>query len=127
MSIVEKLEQLQEITGYLGAAVFTPEGKMLGGITEVTGINFEIAGSLFHDLFLITQNKSQEAGFGTTDTILLYTKNGIILGQCFNQQDIHFHTIIALDMKANVAMAKLLLNKTMIALVGDVKEMCKDS
>lgn len=127
MSIVEKFEKLQEITGYLGAAVFTPEGKMLGGITEVAGINFEIAGSLFHDLFLITQNKSQEAGFGTTETILLYTKSGIILGQCFKQRDIHFHTIIALDTQANVAMAKLLLNKTMITLVGEVKAMCGDS
>ena len=127
MSIVEKLEKLQEITGYLGAALFTPEGKMLGGITEVAGINFEIAGSLFHDLFLITQNKSREAGFGAADTILLYTKNGIILGQCFRQKDVHFHTIIALDMNANVAMAKLLLNKTMITLVGEVKAMCRDS
>lgn len=127
MSILDKIEQLREINGYLGAGVFTPEGKMLGGVTDVAGINFEIAGSLFHDLFLITQNKSREAGFGTTDIILLYTKNGIILGQCFDQEGFHFHTILALDNRANVAMAKLILNKTMIALKEEVKAVYKDS
>lgn len=127
MSIVDKIENLKQITGYLGAAVFTPEGKMIGGVTEVARINFEIAGSLFHDLFLITQNQSREAGFGNTDTILLYTQNGIILGQSFDQKDIHFHTILALDIQANVAMAKLILNKTMIILAEEVKELYKDS
>jgi hypothetical protein len=121
MSIVEKIEKLQDINGYLGAAVFSPEGKMLGGVTEVARINFETAGSLFHDLFLITQNQSREAGFGNTDTILLYTNNGIILGQCFNQRDVHFHTILALETQANVAMAKLILNKTMVTLEEEVK------
>lgn len=120
MSILEKIEALQEINGYLGAAVFTPEGKMLAGITDVAGIDFQVAGSLFHDLFLITQNKSKEAGFGTTDIILLYTENGIIIGRCFNQEDIHFHTILALDSQANIAMAKIVLNKTMISLKKEV-------
>ncbi|MCK4765060.1 MAG: hypothetical protein KAW12_22875 [Candidatus Aminicenantes bacterium] len=116
MSILKKIEKLQEIKGYLGAAVFNPEGKMLGGVTDVAGINFEIAGSLFHDLFLITRNQTREAGFGETDIIMLYTKNGIIMGQSFDEEDVHFHTILALRNDANIAMAKLLLSKTQIAL-----------
>ena len=121
MSILKKIEKLQEIKGYLGAAVFNPEGKMLGGVTNVAGINFEIAGSLFHDLFLISQNQTKEAGFGKTEIILLYTENGIILGQSFNEDGVHFHTILALQNDANIAMAKLLLNKTQIALKEVVK------
>ncbi len=117
---------MKKINGYQGAAVFTPEGQMLGGVTHVAGINFEIAGSLFNDLFLITQNQSKEAGFGTTDTILLYTEKGIIVGQCFCDKDIQFHTIVSLKSNGNIAMAKLLLSKTILDLKDEVEKLTTD-
>ncbi len=111
MSIIKKLEIFQKINGYLGSGVFTSDGKMLGGITEVMGINFEIAGTLFHDSFLITNNNSQEAGFGKVEMFHLYTEKGIIVGKCFNEEGIHFHTILVVEPTANLGMAKLLLSK----------------
>jgi len=109
--IRQEMEIFRRVDGYLGAGVYTPEGVMLGGVTQVAGINFEIAGQLFHDVFLIAENRSIEAGFGITDTIQVNSKKVIIFAKCFREGAIHFHTILVVDNDANIGMARLMLQK----------------
>jgi hypothetical protein len=111
MSILKKLELFRELNGYLGVSVFSPDGNMLGGVTEVSGMNFEIAGSLIHDAYLFTQNKSQEAGFGNAEMLQIETDRGIVLVKCFKENNRHFHTILVIQRDANVALAKVMMNK----------------
>jgi roadblock/LC7 domain-containing protein len=122
MSIINKLEMLQKMDGYCGAGVFTSDGKMLGGVTEVSGVNFEIAGELFHDVLLIADNRAKEAGFGNADLLQVNTERGIIFGKCFNEGGVHFHAVLVIDKDANVAMAKLLLQKFMESLKDELTE-----
>jgi roadblock/LC7 domain-containing protein len=119
MSILKKLEILKKIQGYLGAGVYTPEGKMVAGVTEISGLNFEIAGSLFHDAFLIIENKSQESGFGKVGMLKANTEAGIVIFKCYNERNIHFHLIMVVRNDANVAVAELMLENALKAISED--------
>lgn len=123
MSILKKLEMFRGVTGYLGAGVFTPEGKMLAGVTDISGISFEIAGSYFHESFVIIDNKSREVGFGYVSTLQADTDLGVVFGKCFKTDDAHFHIILVIQSDANVAMAKLMLTRVGEALEEDLKGM----
>jgi roadblock/LC7 domain-containing protein len=120
MSILKKLESLSEMAGYMGAGVFAPDGRMLGGVTEIEGMNFEIAGSLFHDSYLITDNLSQEAGFGKVDMFQLNTEKGTVFGKCYKQDGKHFHVLMVMKAGANIAMANLKLKKVIDELVDEI-------
>lgn len=111
MAIKEQLAQFSEIGGYLGGGVFSPQGEMLEGTTEISGIHFETAGSMIHDMLLNAKKISESSGFGNCDMIQLDTEMGIILAKCFNDGKIHFHTVLVIKKDGNVAMAKMKLKK----------------
>lgn len=121
MSILKKLELFRGLNGYLGAGVFTPGGTMLRGTTEVSGVSFEIAGSLFHDAYLITDNRSKEAGFGQAGMIQVNTETGIVFAKCYKDENTHFHTILVVSNGSNVAMAKMTLSKVIDELKPELK------
>lgn len=121
MSILKKLEMFRGITGYLGSGVFTPEGKMLGGVTDISGVSFEIAGSLFHDAFLIVNNKSREANFGYVNLVQMDTETHTVLCKCFNEGEKHFHVILVVKKNSNIAISRLMLKKVFEELKGEIK------
>jgi roadblock/LC7 domain-containing protein len=115
------LEKLQEVPGYLGAGVFSSDGRMLGGVTEVSGLSFEIGGKLFHDAFLMLNNNSREAGFGRIDLMQVHTETALVLVNCCNDGKNHFHTILVMRTGGNVAAAKLKLEKVVEELKQEFK------
>jgi DNA-binding response OmpR family regulator len=116
MAIEEILKTLKEVNGYLGAGIFTPQGEILGGSTEISGIHFEEAGSVIHDTLSNSKSVSKNVGFGSLDMLQLYSEMGIIFAKCYDDGKLHFHTILVIKNDGNVAMAKLKLNKTVEAL-----------
>jgi len=119
MSIKDSLIQLEEVNGYLGAGVFTPQGELLEGVADISGIHFETAGSQVHDTLLSAQSMSKEAGFGVASTIQVDTELGIVFAKCFNEGGVHFHTVLVLKNDGNVAMAKLKLKKVVEAIKAE--------
>jgi predicted regulator of Ras-like GTPase activity (Roadblock/LC7/MglB family) len=111
MAIKDHLQQFTDVGGYLGSGVFTPQGEMLEGTTEISGIHFETAGSMIHDMLLNAKRVSETSGFGNCDMLQLETEMGIILAKCFNDGKIHFHTVLVINKNGNVAMAKMKLKK----------------
>lgn len=111
MSILKKLESFQRLNGYLGAGVFSYDGRMLAGVTEVSGVSFEIAGKLFHDAFLIANNNSREAGFGRIDLLQIDAEIGCVLAKSCIETDNPFHVLLVINRNSNIARAKLELNK----------------
>jgi hypothetical protein len=111
MAIKDHLKLFGDVGGYLGSGVFTPQGEMLEGTTEISGIHFETAGSMIHDMLLNAKKVSETSGFGNCDMLQLDTEMGIILAKCFNDGKIHFHTVLVIKKDGNVAMAKMILKK----------------
>ena len=111
MSIRDSLSELEKVNGYLGAGVFTPQGELLEGVADISGIHFETAGSQVHDMLLSSQNMAKETGFGSANMIQIDTELGIVFAKCFNDGATHFHTVLVIKNDGNVAMAKLKLKK----------------
>ncbi len=116
MPILKIINSLKDVKGYLGAGVFTPQGEMLEGVADISGIHFEEAGALIHDTLKDAREMTTQVGFGNLDMIQLYTEMGIIFAVCYNDGKLHFHTILVIKNDGNVAMAKLKLKKTVEAL-----------
>ncbi len=119
MAIGEKLDMLKEINGYLGSGVFTPQGEMLEGTSDISGIRFEEAGSLIHDALKDSKSMADHIGFGNLNLLQLYTQLGIVFAKCYNQGNLHFHTILVIKNDGNIAMARLKLNKVVDALISE--------
>jgi response regulator of citrate/malate metabolism len=111
MAIKDHLALFSDVSGYLGGGVFTPQGEMLEGTTEVSGIHFETAGSMIHDMLLNAKKMAEASGFGNCDMIQLDTEMGVVLAKCFNDGTIHYHTVLVIKKDGNVAMAKMKLKK----------------
>lgn len=116
MPIAKILNFLKEVNGYLGAGVFTPQGEMLEGVAEISGIHFAEAGSVIHDTLKDSKEMVKQIGFGNLDMIQLYTEMGIIFASCYMHEKMHFHTILVIKNDGNVAMAKMKLKKAVEAL-----------
>jgi hypothetical protein len=116
MAIEEILKMLTEVNGYLGAGVFTPQGEILEGSTDISGIHFEEAGSVIHDTLSNSKTMSRNVGFGKLDMLQLYSEMGVVFAKCYNDGKVHFHTIMVIKNDGNLAMAKLKLEKTVEAL-----------
>lgn len=116
MAIDKILKFLEDVKGYLGAGVFTPQGELLEGVTDVSGIRFEEAGSLIHDSLNDSKKMAAEVGLGNLDMIQMYTDMGVIFANCYNDGTLHFHTVLIIKTDGNVAMAKLKLKKAVEAL-----------
>ncbi len=116
MAIKEVLKVLEDVNGYLGSGVFTPQGEMLEGSIEVSGITFETAGSLIHDTLKNSKKLAKDAGFGNLSMIQLYTEMGVVFAVCFNEGKLHFHTVLILKTDGNIAMAKMKLSNVVEAL-----------
>ncbi|MCK5059198.1 MAG: response regulator [Candidatus Aminicenantes bacterium] len=116
-AIKQKLARLREVPGYLAAGVFTPQGELLDGESEVSGIDFKLAGSLVNDTMLNARTMMLEAGFGETRMIQIDTYVGCVFCKCYNDGKRHFHTVLVIKNDGNVAMAKVKLMKTVEELV----------
>ncbi len=116
VAIEEILKTLSDVKGYLGSGVFTPQGELLEGTADISGIQFEQAGSLIHDALSDSRKMTKEIGFGKLDMLQLYTEMGIIFAVCHDEADMHFHTILVIKTDGNIAMAKLKLKKAVKAL-----------
>lgn len=116
MPIAKILNYLKDVKGYLGSGVFTPQGEMLEGSADISGIHFEEAGSLIHDTLKDSKDMVKQIGFGNLDMSQLYTDMGIIFAVCHQDDKQHFHTILVIKNDGNVAMAKMKLLKAVQAL-----------
>lgn len=116
VAINEILKTLNDVNGFLGSGVFTPQGELLEGTTEVSGIHFEEAGSMIHDALANSKQVSRTVGFGDLNMMQFYTDMGIIFAKCYNDGKLHFHTILVIKTDGNVAMARMKMDKVVDAL-----------
>lgn len=84
---------------------------MVGGVTEVMGMNFEIAGTLFNNIFIIAKNLGKESGFGAIDLVRLNSEKGVILCRTFYIKGEQFSVVLVIEKKSNITLAKLKLEK----------------
>jgi len=119
MAIKDKLAMFEDVKGYIGSGVFSPEGEMIEGTTEISGIQQEILGSLLNDVLLAAREMTEKGGFGKADFVQINSDMGLLLAKCVNTGDKHYHVTLFLKPDGNVAMAKMKLKSVSEALLEE--------
>lgn len=111
MDILNTIDKIKKINGYLGAAIFSKEGKMLGGVTEVLGMSFEVAGTLFNNVFILAKNLSIESGFGDLFMLQLNSEKGIVLSKSFTSKQKTLTVVLVIKNNSSANLAKIELDR----------------
>jgi predicted regulator of Ras-like GTPase activity (Roadblock/LC7/MglB family) len=129
MNPKEKLQELANIDGFAGAAVFTPTGEELvilpGSVQNVKDV-----GVLANAVLMNAQKASLEMGAGRGQLVHVEGEKSHILVRCLNEgtdplrsqpQRAHIHTVLILKPDASLGMAKLKLSQVVEKLAEDFR------
>lgn len=129
MSAKEKLQELTNLDGFQGVAVFTPTGEelvVIGG--SVT--NMKEVGVLANNVLMNAQKASLEMGAGRGQVVHVEGEKAQILVRCTNEGTdplksqpgrAHIHTVLVLKPDASLGMAKLKLGQVVEKMTEDFR------
>lgn len=129
MSVQEKLENLREIDGFAGAALFSPEGEALA-ICEGGASSLDIVGVLANNVLMNAQKASMDMGFGRGQFVLIQAAEAMILIRCLNEGTnplksekgkAHIHLVLVLTDETSLGYGKLEINKVIASLADDFR------
>lgn len=115
------LKKLQDISGFMAAGVFTPDGEMIAGIANA-GVSIAEIGALANDVLLKAQKATDIMNVGRGNFVTINAPRAILLVRCLNENTdfqasepgrAHVHCAVLLEADGNVGMAKMQLEKTM--------------
>ncbi len=118
--LIRNLESLQTIEGYLGAGVFDNTGKMIAGVLEVSGINFENAGKLFQQMLENARELIANAGFGKVNLVQVDSQLGIILSKYMKIEERCYSVILVVKNESNLGLTKIKLNQVAEKLIPNL-------
>lgn len=119
MSAKEKLQELANVDGFAGAAVFTPMGEELVLVPGST-TNIKDVGVLANNVLMNAQKASLEMGAGRGQVVHVEGEKSHILVRCVNEGTdplksqpgrAHIHTVLVLKPDASIGMAKMKLGQ----------------
>ncbi len=128
-SAKDKMQDLANLDGFAGAAVFTPAGEELvmvpGAVTNIKEV-----GVLANAVLLNAQKASLEMGAGRGQVVHIEGERAHILVRCLNEGTdpvksqpgrAHIHTVLVLKPEASLGMAKLRLSSIAEKLAEDFR------
>lgn len=129
MNIREQLSTFTDIVGFRGAAVFSPQGEMIDGVTR-EGLDINSVGLLANNALLNAQKATDQMGIGRGNLMQIRAQQGIVVMRCYNEATdfsatktgkAHFHLVVVMEPDGNVGMANMALDKV----VGDIAEVVR--
>ena len=129
MKIQEKLSRLAEIDGFAGAAVLTPDGRVLLKC-EPTDINIELISALANNVLRTAEKASRDMGFGRSHFSFMHTEKNLVLIRCLNEGKnplgpepgkCHIHLVLLVDNPNSFGIAKIEINNVIESLAEDFR------
>ena len=84
MDVQKKLARLAEIDGFLGAALFSAEGRLLAKC-EPFDIDLKLVATLANTVLVNSQKASVDMGFGRSQFTYFHTEKAMVLLRCLNE------------------------------------------
>ncbi len=115
------LKKLQDISGFMAAGVFTPDGEMIASIANA-GVSIAEIGALANDVLLKAQKATDIMNVGRGNFVSINAPRAILLVRCLNENTdfqvteagrAHIHCALLLEADGNVGLAKMQLEKAM--------------
>ncbi|XOF34823.1 MAG: roadblock/LC7 domain-containing protein [Candidatus Electrothrix sp. YB6] len=135
MNIRQKLSRLAEIDGFAGAALFTPDGRLLVKC-EPVDINIELLGSLANNVLRTAEKVSRDMSCGRSHFTFMHTEKVLILLRCLNEGKnplraepgrCHIHLILFIDNPESLGIAKIEISKVIESLAANFRAPAKGS
>ncbi len=129
MKIKEHLERLNDVEGFLGAGVFTPQGEVLDSQTRGK-IDIKSVGLYANNALLNAQKATDQMGVGRGSLLQIQAPKAYILMRCLNEAadfaatkagKAHFHTMVVMEPEGNVAMARMILDNVVAAIAEELR------
>ncbi|CAK8714301.1 hypothetical protein KKHLCK_03360 [Candidatus Electrothrix laxa] len=129
MNIQEKLSRLAEIDGFAGAAVLTPDGRVLLKC-KPTGVNIELISALANNVLRTAEKASRDMGFGRSQFTFMHTEKALVLARCLNEGKnplgpepgkCHIHLVLLVDNPNSFGIAKLEISKVIESLAENFR------
>lgn len=115
------LKKLQDISGFMAAGVFTPDGEMIASVANA-GVSIAEIGALANDVLLKAQKATDIMNVGRGNFVSINAPRAILLVRCLNENTdfqvteagrAHIHCAVLLEADGNLGMAKMQLEKVM--------------
>lgn len=129
MKIQEKLSRLAAIEGFAGAAVLTPDGRVLQKC-EPSDTNIEIISALANNVLRTAEKASRDMGFGRSHFTFMQTEKTLILTRCLNEGKnplgpepgkCHIHLILLIENINSLGIAKIEIGNVIEQLAEDFR------
>jgi CheY-like chemotaxis protein len=115
------LKKLQDISGFMAAGVFTPDGEMIASHANA-GVSIAEIGALANDVLLKAQKATDIMAVGRGNFVSISAPRAVLLVRCLNENTdfstteagrAHIHCALLLDPEGNIGLAKMQLEKAM--------------
>ncbi len=113
--VTETLTPLTGVNGFLGTALLTDEGRILGG-EDISTVSFDHSSPWIRKALTVSREMCRESGFGDIDMLQFHTETGILFSICWSVGSRHFYALLITENNANIAMAALKLKQAAKAL-----------
>lgn len=129
MKLQDKLSQLTKIDGFAGAALLTPDGRVLLKC-EPTGSNIELISALANNVLRTAEKASRDMGFGRSHFTFMHTEKALVLLRCLNEGQnplgtepgkCHIHLVLLIDNQHSLGIAKLEISNVIDSLAENFR------
>jgi len=112
MALDTLLNDLKAVNGYMAAAIMDFTGEMLASHSASAGVDLQVAGATFNDIFRGAHAAAGKVGFKSATDLVINTPEGTIVMMCTGvEQKAHLHLITILGKDGNQALAKMTMHK----------------
>jgi predicted regulator of Ras-like GTPase activity (Roadblock/LC7/MglB family) len=129
MAIKDHLAELQDVEGFMAAAVFTAQGQMLDSVTK-SKVDIKAIGMYANNALLNAQKATDQMGVGRGNMVQIRAPQAEILMRCLNEATdfaatksgkAHFHTVVLMDPEGNTGMAAMVLEKVQAKIAEEMR------
>ena len=129
MKIQEKLSRLAEIDGFAGAAVLTPDGRILQKC-DPSDMDVDLIAFLANNVLRTAEKASRDMGFGRSHLTFMHTEKALVLARCLNESrnplgtepgKCHIHLILLIENPDSFGIARMEISRVIELLAGDFR------
>ncbi|MCP4902771.1 MAG: response regulator [bacterium] len=129
MSVKDLLVDFEEVQGFQGVAVFTPQGEMIESVAKGK-MDIKTVGTYANNALLNAQKATDQMGVGRGNLMQIRAPQAVVLMRCLNEATdfaatkegkAHFHTVVVLDPEGNTGMASMFLDKVAAGIAEELR------
>jgi predicted regulator of Ras-like GTPase activity (Roadblock/LC7/MglB family) len=112
MDLEPLLDEIKGVNGYMASAIMDFTGEILAANSSATGVDLQVAGATFNDIFRAAHAAAGKVGFKAANDLVIQTPEGVIVMTCTGPASkVHLHVITILAKDGNQALAKMTMHK----------------